>query len=91
MWEMDEHNFDIGVVCHHHEAAMEPFKKHGEWRWAFRPGSYQHTTGHGRRYGYGWSEPACPTVILWPGEKRMLGFLDVREAAGYLTYLRNNS
>lgn len=90
MWEMDEHDFDVGVVCHHHEAAMEPFKKHGKWRWAFRPGSYQHTTGHGRRYGYGWSEPACPTVILWPGEKRMIGFLDAREAAGYLTYLRNN-
>jgi hypothetical protein len=91
MWEMDEHDFDIGVICHLHDAAMEPFKKHGKWRWAFRPGSYQHTTGHSRRYGYGWSEPACPTVILWPGEKRMLGFLDVREAASYLTYLRQNN
>jgi len=91
MWEMDEHDFDVGVVCHHHEAAMEPFKKHGKWRWAFRPGSYQHTTGHGRRYGYGWSEPACPTVILWPKERRMVGFLDAHEAAGYLKHLRQSN
>jgi hypothetical protein len=88
MWEMDEHDFDVGIVCHHHEAAMEPFRKHGKWRWAFRPGSYQHTTGHGRRYGYGWSEPSCPTVVLFPGDKRMVGFLDVHDAAGYLNYLR---
>jgi hypothetical protein len=88
MWEMDEHDFDVGIVCHHHEAAMEPFRKHGKWRWAFRPGSYQHTTGHGRRYGYGWSEPSCPTIVLFPDDKRMVGFLDVHDAAGYLNYLR---
>ena len=88
MWEMDDHDFDIGVLCHLHEAAMEPFKKHGKWRWAFRSGSYQHTSGHSRRYGYGWGQPSCPTAIIWPGQMRMLGFLDVRDAAGYLTYLR---
>lgn len=89
MWEMDQHDFDVGVLCHHHEPAMEPFRKHGKWRWAFRPGSYQHTTSHSRRYGYGWTEPACPTVILWPGEMRMVGFLDVHDAADYLTYARS--
>ena len=88
MWEMDERDFDIGVLCHLHEPAMEPFKKHGEWRWAFRPGSYQVTSGHSRRYGYNFSQPTCPTVILHPTKREMIGFLDVRQAASYLKYLR---
>jgi hypothetical protein len=88
LWEMDDHDFDVGVLCHHHEAALEPFRKHGVWRWALRPGSYQHMTGHSRRYGFGWSEPKCPTVILYPEERRIVGFLDVRDAAVHLRALR---
>lgn len=90
MWEMDDHDFDVGVLCHHHEPAMEPFKKHGLWRWAFRPGSYQHVTGYSRRYGFGFGEPTCPTVILAPGMRGMEGFMDVGRASRYLTYLRAN-
>lgn len=90
MWEMDEHDFDIGVLCHLHDAAMEPFRKHGEWRWAFRPGSYQMTSGHSRRYGYNFSHPTCPTVILHPTKREMIGFIDVRQAASYLRYLNSN-
>ena len=87
MWEMDDDDFDVGVVCHKHEAAFEPFRKHGRKRLAFRPGSYQRTTGHSRRYGYPMSYPTCPTAILFPGDY-MMGFWDVREAASYLGYLR---
>ena len=88
LWEMDEHDFDIGVLCHHHEAAMEPFKKHGVWRYALRPGAYQITTGHSRRYGYARSEPMCPTVVIYPGTRRIVPFLDVRDAAVHLGAVR---
>lgn len=88
MWEMDDDDFDIGVVCHKHEAAMEPFTKHGVWRVAFRPGSYQIQSGFSRRYGYKKSKPACPTAVVLPDRREMVPFIDVRQAASYLTWLR---
>lgn len=88
MWEMDQHDFDVGVLCHKHEPHMEPFIKHGQMRIALRPGSYQIVTGHSRRYGFANATPTCPTVILWPGRREMMGFWDVRHAASYLRWLR---
>lgn len=87
-WEMGESDWDVGVLCHHHEAAMEPFKKHGKWRVAFRPGSYQQTSSYGRRYGFNMSEPTCPTVILWPDRREFVPFLDLGQAVDYLAALR---
>jgi len=84
MWAHDSADFDIGVVCHHHEAAIEPFRRHGTWRWGLRPGSYQVESTYSRRYGYAQSEPSCPTVVLYPDERRIVGFLDYREAQVYL-------
>lgn len=91
MWEMGDDPFDIGVVCHHHAPGLEPFWKHGLVRWAARPGSYQLTSGYGRRYGHTQPVPTCPTFILWPGDRRIVGFVDVREAAEYLTLLRGKA
>jgi hypothetical protein len=88
MWEMDQDDFDVGVLCHIHEPHCETFFKHGLVRIALRPGSYQFTSTHSRRYGFGQVTPTCPTVILFPGERRMMEFKDVREAASYLTWLR---
>lgn len=88
MWEMDDDDFDIGVLCHQHEAAMEPFVKHGLTRVAFRPGSYQVTSGHSRRYGFKNAFPTCPTAILLPDRREIIPFFDVRYAASYLTWLR---
>jgi hypothetical protein len=84
MWAHDHADFDIGVVCHHHEAAMEPFRRHGEWRWGLRPGSYQVESTYSRRFGFCQSAPSCPTVVCYPDTKRMVGFLDYREAQVYL-------
>jgi len=89
MWAMDDDDFDVGMVCHKHEAAMEPFRKHGLIRIAMRPGSYQFTSGFSRRYGYVPSIPTCPSVIFLPNTRKMIGFWDVREAASYLTWLRD--
>jgi hypothetical protein len=85
---MGQDDWDVGVVCHHHDAAAEAFQHHGLTRWAARPGSYQVTSGYSRRYGYNHSKPTCPTFILFPGERRIMGFVDVWDASGYLTYLR---
>lgn len=88
LWEMGQDDFDVGVVCHHHEAAIEPFQKHGRMVWGARPGSYQLTSGHSRRYGYNHTTPTCPTFLFWPDQHKVLGFQDVADAAGYLAYLR---
>ena len=72
--------FDIGVVCHHHETAIEASLMHGQQTWTCRPGSYQINSAYGRQGGYNDSMPACPTFILFPHERRIVGFPDVRDA-----------
>jgi hypothetical protein len=89
MWSEDSDDFDVGVVCHKHRSALEPFEKHGLERWACRPGSYQYSSGFSRRFGYTVSLPTCPTVVLLPTTRQMIGFKDVRPAASYLTWLRD--
>lgn len=89
MWEQGQDEFDVGVVGHHHEAAIEPFIKHGRRIWAARPGSYQLTSSFSRRYGYNHSIPTCPTFLLFPGPRhQVMGFWDVWECAEYLQWLR---
>ena len=87
-WEMGSDNWDVGVLCHLHEVAVEPFTKHGKRRWAIRPGSYQIMSGYSRQYGFNQSVPSCPTVVVRPRTGRLMVFEDVRDAADYLTYLR---
>ena len=72
--------FDIGVICHHHEAACEAFIRHGLKRYAARPGSYQILSPYAHQYGYSRAIPTCPTFILFPEERRMIGFDDVKDA-----------
>ena len=88
MYDMGADNFDIGVVCHHHEAAVETFNRHGLTRYAFRPGSYQIQSAYSKAEGFNDTYPTCPTVILWPGERRIVPFEDVHEAVDYLAALR---
>jgi hypothetical protein len=88
-WEMGPDNWDVGVLCHLHEVACEPFMKHGQQRWALRPGSYQITSGYTRQYGFNNSTPSCPTAIVRPRTGRIYCLPDVRDAADYLTWLRS--
>jgi len=88
MWDMGTDDFDIGVIGHHHEAGYEPFNKHGIERLGFRPGAYQITTGHSRRYGHNPATPTSPVAVLWPDRRRMVGFKDLWQGADYLRYLR---
>ena len=79
-WEMSEEEFDIGVIGHHHAAALECFLKRGRKHYAARPGSYQIGTPYSRQYGFEPSVPTCPTFILFPGQRRMIAFDDLRDA-----------
>jgi hypothetical protein len=85
LYDMGGDAFDVGVVCHHHEAHVESFDRHGRTRWALRPGSYQVQTGYGRRYGFNPATPTCPVAIFWPDEHRVVCFRDLREG---ITHLR---
>lgn len=79
-YEYGEDTFDIGVIGHHHEAAVEMFIRHGLKRYAARPGSYQISSPYSHQYGFANAIPTCPTFILFPKERRMIGFADVRDA-----------
>tara|TARA_B100000519_G_scaffold171024_1_gene157045 strand:+ start:11425 stop:12576 length:1152 start_codon:yes stop_codon:yes gene_type:complete len=87
-FRMGEAAFDIGVIGHHHEAAIEAFMAHGQVRWAARPGSYQITTPYTTQYGFGKAKPTCPTFIMFPDRKEVIGFWDVRHAVMMLEALR---
>jgi hypothetical protein len=78
MYDMDGDQFDIGVVCHNHEAEVGTFNRHGTVRYGIRPGSYQLESAWSRRIGFGQSYPTCPGVVLWPGERRIELFEDLR-------------
>jgi hypothetical protein len=84
MMNFGEHDFDIGAVCHHHEHATESFVRRGLSRWCCRPGAYQVYSDYSSQYGYPITKPTCPTVVLFPGERKIVGFDDVREAAVYM-------
>ena len=81
--------FDIGVVCHHHETAIEACMMHGKQTWVCRPGSYQINSSYGRQGGFNDSLPACPTFLLYPHHRRIIGFPDVRDAVITLNAERN--
>jgi predicted phosphodiesterase len=79
-WAHGELPFDIGCIGHHHEAAIESFRFHGLQLWGCRPGSYQITSGYSRQYGFNATVPRAPSFILFPDERRILGFPDIRDA-----------
>jgi len=81
--------FDIGCMCHHHVPAMEHGRHHGKDRVYIRPGSYQITTDYSQINAYPSTVPKCPTVVLYPGTRKMVPFLDVKDAARFLTYENN--
>lgn len=80
--------FDIGVLAHLHELAMEPVNLHGMERWVCRPGSYQKTSAYSRQLGFNIVNPSCPTFILYPDKRDIVGFTGLHHAARFLTYER---
>jgi predicted phosphodiesterase len=79
-WAHGEEPFDIGCIGHHHEAAIETFRFHGATCWGCRPGSYQISSAYSRQFGFNATVPRAPSFILFPDERRILGFPDIRDA-----------
>lgn len=84
-YDMGDQPFDVGVVCHEHEAWVGTFKRHGRNVWGARPGSYQVTSGYAGQYGFNDSDPTCPTFIFYGDHRRVVGFDDLRTAVKVLT------
>lgn len=57
-------DFDVGVIGHHHEAALEQTIWRDQFRWVARPGSYQITSSYARQLGFNLSVPTCPTFLF---------------------------
>ena len=88
MLNFGEYDFDIGAVCHQHEHAQESFRRRGLVRWVCRPGSYQIQTDYSAQYGFPLTRPTCPTAVLFPGQRKIVGFDDVRDAVAYLAGIK---
>ncbi len=78
-----EEDFDVGIICHHHEVALEAFMYKGQMRWACRPGAYQITSQYSAQYGWNDAVPSCPTFVLRGDNRKIYGFPDVRDAVDY--------
>lgn len=87
-FRVGEHDWDIGCIGHHHEGAVEPFYGHGLERWACRPGSYQITSAFSRQFGYSKTRPTCPTFVLSPSEREIVGFHNLKHGLTYLKAIR---
>lgn len=70
--------FDLGIVGHHHEAAIEEFIYRGKFCWACRPGSYQITSAYSRQYGYNHSIPTCPTFVISGDQRNIQGYRSLK-------------
>lgn len=57
-------DFDVGVIGHHHEAALEQTIWRDRFRWVARPGSYQITSAYSRQLGFNHAIPTCPTFLF---------------------------
>ena len=81
--------FDIGAVGHHHEAAIESFFYRGKETWVCRPGSYQITSYYASKYGFQIATPTCPTFILFPNRREIVGFSNLYHAGSFLQHLHS--
>jgi len=84
-----EYEFDIGVVAHNHEYAMESFLWRGKERIAIRTSCYKIADPYTRKIGYNSSVPLIPMVILSPDKKNMFIYKDLEKGLEFLKYLNN--
>lgn len=80
---LGEESFDVGVIGHHHEAALEAFVHKNQVCWACRPGAYQITSSYSAQLGYNNSLPTCPTFVFRGDMRSIIGFVDLREAVQF--------
>jgi len=76
---LGEDEFDIGCIGHHHEAAVEQTIYRGKMVWGCRPGAYQITSAYSAQYGWNMSIPTCPSFLVFPDRRHIIGLADVRD------------
>lgn len=87
-WMRNDEDMDIGCIGHHHVGAVEPFYQHGLERWTCRPGSYQITSAYSRQYGFGSTRPTCPTFVIFPDRRKIVGFHQLEDGLLFLKAAR---
>lgn len=90
MLRMSSYTFDIGVIGHHHEAAVEFFIWKDRYRLAIRNGSYKIADGHSRKEGYNGATCIMPAVAFSPFSRVMVPFMSITECADYVK-MKNNA
>ncbi len=89
LWRFGEVDFDIGNVAHNHVIAVESAWMRGLKRIFMRSGTYQISSDYAKMYGYNSCYETCPTAILFPRKRKLIGFDDMRDAVQHLRgYLR---
>jgi len=76
--------YDAIVLGHTHEVCCKPDHYKGRKVYDIRPGSYQVGSDCSFQWGFPDATPYCPTLILYPDKKDMIGDEDIHRAARIL-------
>lgn len=84
-WQrLGDEEFDIGCIGHHHEACIEMFMYRAKECWGCRPGAYQITSAYAAQYGYNDAVPTCPSFLLFPDTRKIIGLPNVHDVPAML-------
>ena len=81
-------DFDIGVVAHNHQAAIEQLPMSDKSRIFIRPGSFKGTDRYARQLGFVDTGAQVPSVIIYPDRRKMLPFLNLADAVTVLNNIQ---
>ncbi len=78
------------IICveHLHEGDCENYFYAGKVCCAIRPGTYAVFDDYAQQNGFFGQRPANPTVVMYPNEDRLVGFLKMDDAIEYLRAAR---
>jgi predicted MPP superfamily phosphohydrolase len=88
MLRVDGWQFDVGIIFHNHDYAMESFM-YGEDQFrreviAIKTGSYKVADAFARKCGYLGNEAIMPIVVFNPDKKRMTPFSRLQDGIDFL-------
>ena len=83
MWEQGPEDFDVGVIEHGHQPAIETFIKRQRQKIAIRTGTYLTDSAFAAEVGANW-QYGTPVVVFQPDQWRMTPFFSLEEAMAYL-------